>query len=171
MKKYSNYFYVLLLLVGFSLTAQGQYLCDFEYKVINKQKKKVKRKCKKLAEAWLIEKRDSLKLPMDLKLSKVKFMAEEKEINKVLRYNRWWEIDSLLCVKKKPDYAYAETAKKRLSEMQLVVFDIRTDFDYIPTPNAKISSTLNFEFDINGNLIRAVIRKKKMSPFSEIPIE
>ena len=54
--------------------------------------------------------------------------------------------------------------------MQLVVFDIRTDFDYIPTANAKIASTLNFEFDIDGNMIRAVIRKKKMSPFSEIPL-
>lgn len=138
-------------------------MCDYEYKVINKQKRKIKKKCKKTAANWVVNKRDSLNLPKKLKLSIIKYLAEPKE------KNRWHEIDSLLCIDKKPTPDYIKKAKKNLLELQLVVYDIRTEFNFENTTNSAIKSVLNFEFDINGNLIRAVIREKKMSPFSETP--
>ena len=162
--------YLLFLCFILALNTKGQYLCDNEYKIINKQKKKVKKQCKKIAKKWITTKRDSLNLPKKLKLSKVKFLAEEKEINKNQRYNKWHEIDSLFCINKKPSPDYITKAKQRLFELQLVVYDIRTEFYFIPSENEKISSVLNFEFDIKGNLIRAVIRRKKSSPFSETPL-
>jgi hypothetical protein len=162
-KPYKYYF--VLLLVCFSFNTYGQYLCDYEYKIINKQKRKVKKKCKAIAKKWLIQKKDSLNLPKKLKLSKTKFLADEKEFHKNSLYNPWFEIDSLFCIKKDPEYV--KKAIKRMLELQLVVYDIRTEFDFDNSSNVKINSVLNFEFDYNGNLIRAVIRKKKMSPYSE----
>ncbi|PCJ26533.1 MAG: hypothetical protein COA97_05500 [Flavobacteriales bacterium] len=159
----------LLIICCFSYSLKAQYLCDNEHKVINKQRKKLKKKCKKIASSWIINKRDSLNLPEKLKISKLKFRANSKEIDKVQRYNKWREIDSLLCFQAKPSSDYVKKAKDRLLELQLVVYDIRTEFNFINTTNHEIKSVLNFEFDYNGNLIRAVIRKKKMSPFSETP--
>ena len=162
-------FYCFFILASVSLSVQSQYLCDGEYKVINKQKKRVKKKCKKIAHEWVSHKKDSLNLPKKLKLSKLKFRSEEKETDKNNRYNRWSEIDSLLCIQQKPTPEYIKKAKKRLLELQLVVYDIRTEFSFNNSSNNQIKSVLNFEFDIEGNLIRAVIRNKKMSPFSETP--
>jgi hypothetical protein len=162
--------YLLFLFFVIASSSKSQYLCDNEYKFINRQKKKVKKKCKRIAKDWIISKRDSLHIPKKIKLSKIKFLAEEKEINKNLRYNKWHEIDSLFCIDKTPSTEYINKAKQRLYELQLVVYDIRGEFDFIPINNEKLSSVLNFEFDIKGNLIRAVIRRKKVSPYSEIPI-
>ncbi len=143
--------------------AIGQYTCDYEYKVMNKQKKKVKKKTKKIALKWLNEHMASLNLPTDLKPSKLKYKTEKKEAIK------WDQIDALLCKKKKE--VDTEAAFKIIEELRLVVYDISIEFDYANTVNDRIKSVLNFEFDINGNLIRAVIRKKKMSPFSETPYQ
>ena len=154
----------MFILIGYFTPARAQYLCDFEYKTFNKQKRKIKKKCNKISIDWINQNRDSLNLPNKLKLSKLKFRSNEKETDKNYRYNKWAEIDSLLCVQRRPDPDYIKKAKKRLLELQLVVFDIRTQFDYSPSPNNKIHSVLNFEFNFQGNLIRAVIRKKKMSP-------
>ena len=161
-------FNLLIILVSISFLSYGQYLCDYEYKIINKQKNKVKKMCKKTAENWIIQKKDSLHLPQKLKLTKLKFLPEEKEINKEPFYNKWYDIDSLLCIKKNPEYV--KKAIEKMLDLELVVFDIRTEFDFEDAQNKKINSVLNFEFDFNGNLIRAVIRKKKMSPFSETPL-
>ena len=153
--------YLLFLCLILAPIAKGQYLCDNEYKVINKQKKKIKKKCAKQANDWLLINND-LNIPTSIKLSKLKFLAEEKE------KNRWHEIDSLFCIKK--DSKYIKKAKKRLLELKLVVYDIRIEFNFDSTSNSEISSVLNFEFDIEGNMIRAVIREKKNSPYSETPL-
>ena len=160
---------LIFFIVLFTISSQAQYLCNNEYKVINKQKRQIKKKCKEIAENWVIQKQDSLNLPPKLKLTKLKFAPQKKEIHKEIHYNKWHEIDSLLCVKKDPEFI--KEAKKRMLSIQLVVYGIHADFNFIPTENEKISSSLNFEFDIEGNLIRAVIRKKKMSPFSETPYQ
>ncbi len=158
---------LLFFILFFTIGIQAQYLCDNEYRVINKQKRKIKKKCKKIAKDWLTQKRDSLNLPPKLNLSKLKFRPEKKEIHKEPHYNKWYKIDSLLCVKKDPKYI--NEAKKRMLSQELIVYTIEADFNSIPTENEMILSLISFKFDIEGNLIRVGIRKKKMSPFSETP--
>ena len=155
------------LIVLFHINVQSQYLCENEHKVIHKQKRKVKKKCKKIVYAWVIQHKDSLNLPKKLTFSRLKFKPEDKETHKETNYNMWYQIDSLLCITK--DIEYIKEAKKKLLELQLVVFDIRSEFSFGDAENLEIKSVINFEFDIEGNLIRAVIRKKKNSPFSETP--
>lgn len=159
LKKYG----CLLLLLSIGVGTFAQNLCEKEYRIINKQKRKLKQKTKKIAQEWLAIHKDSLNLPDNLKLSRLKFLHEEKEEQK------WHSIDSLFCVK--GGDAYIEKGKQLLIEKKLVVYDIRTSFDFANSSNPLIKSVLNFEYDFNGNLIRAIVRQKEMSPFSETPIK
>lgn len=162
-------YYTLFFLIIFCVShVEAQYLCPNEYKIIRKQKKKVKKKVFMKAKEWILDNRNDLNLPRKLKLSKLKFKADEKEIKVIDRYNKWQKIDSLLCVNKDPENI--NMAKMLLLEFELVVFDIRAEFNFDDSSNKEIKSVLNFEFDFDGDLIRAVIRKKKMSPFSETPL-
>jgi hypothetical protein len=157
-KKYL--FIVVLILIGIQ-PISAQYSCKKEYRVMNKQKKKVKKQTKIQADQWLVKHADSLHLPSDLKLSKLKFLAETKE------EKLWISVDSLICLKSTPETI--DAAKKLMLDRNLVVFDIRATFSYTNSDNPLIKSVLNFEYDFNGKLIRAVIRKKEKSPFSETP--
>ncbi len=162
-----KYILILSFIAFFTTNSKAQYLCDNEYRVINKQKRQVKKKCREIAKNWVNKNRDSLNIPKKIKLTKLKFKPKKQEIHKEIHYNKWYEIDSLLCVKKNQEYI--NEAKKRMVSSKLVVYDIHADFNFIPSENDQIQSSLNFEFDIEGNLIRAIIRKKKISPFSGTP--
>ena len=74
-----------------------------------------------------------------IKTHKIKVCTKKKEIHKEIHYNKWYEIDSLLCVKKDPEFI--KEAKKRMLSIQLVVYGIHADFNFIPTENEKISTT------------------------------
>lgn len=153
--------YLLFLFFVIASSSKSQYLCDNEYKFINRQKKKIRKKCAKQVNDWLLI-NDDLNIPKIINLSRLKFLTKEKEKNK------WLEIDSLFCIKK--DAKYIKKAKRRLLELKLVVYDIRIEFNYVSSSNSEIVSVLNFEFDIEGNMIRAAIRRKKGSPYSKTPL-
>lgn len=155
----------LILLAGVTFTSQGQYLCENEYNTFNKQKKAIKNKTEQLVFTWLAKYQDSLFLPESLKLSKLKFKASEKEIHQNKKYNQWYKVDSLLCVDKDPELV--TKAFKLLTELNLVVYNIHTSFNLTNKPDSPIKSELIFEFNISGQLIQTIFRKKKMSPFSE----
>lgn len=157
MKEFNKYC-CLVFLLFFYFLAKGQYLCNNEYKVINKQRKIIRKKSEAIAKQWFLNNVDSLNLPKDIKFSKIKFLAEEDK--------QWYEIDSLLCIKK--DNELADKAIKKLTELQLPVYDIRSYFNFENTSNPEIKSILYFQFDINGELIKTVIREKETSPNSEI---
>ena len=157
----SNKYLVLFLFIFATTYINGQFLCDNEYRIINKQKRVIKKKAKLIANEWLIKNSDSLNIPKDIKLSKLKFKAEE--------IKRWEEIDSLLCVSKKKNIELINRAKIRMVELELVVYDMRGSFNFADTKNPTIQSVLYFEYDFKGDLIRAIIRQKEMSPYSETP--
>jgi len=155
----------LFLFVGVIFTSQGQYLCENEYKIINKQKKVIQNKTQKTAKDWIFKYQDSLNLPPNIKLSKLKFLASEKEIHKNNKYNKWYTIDSLFCVETDPKLI--EKAKKKLVELNLVVYKTSATFSFDDTKKSPVKSLLYFEFNFKGELIRAVIRKKEMSSLTE----
>lgn len=161
MKALAKYLLLLILLSFFTSNNYAQYSCKKEYRVINKQKKIIKKKSTAIAKEWLKLNATIKNLPSNLKLSKIKFLAETKEEPK------WFSIDSLVCLETTP--TDIEKAKELLIKRNLVVYDIRTTFTYENNANPLIKSVLNFEFNFNGDLIRAVIRQKEMSPFSETP--
>ncbi len=157
MRNTYKYYCIFFLIICFSTTTQAQYLCDNEAKVINKQKKFIKKKAESLVKDWYTVNAAKLRLPVVLKFSKIKFLPEEDL--------RWEEIDSLLCIKENKELVVK--AKRRLGKMKLAVYDIRAYFNFENTKNKAIRSILYFKFDINGNLIVAVIREKEDSPYSE----
>jgi len=101
----------LLVLIPFGISTYGQYLCDNEYRVINKQKKIIRKKAKKIANVWILTNADSLNIPEDIKLSKLKFLPK--------KIDKWYSIDSLLCVKKN---------KELIEKAQLVSAKLRKKF-------------------------------------------
>lgn len=149
----------MLCFASFSST-QAQYVCDYEYKVTNKQRRKLKRKCKKVAITWYKNHRDSLKISSDLTFSKLKYQADEDE------YEKWAIVDTLLCNNERKNNI--ELAKQKMKELGLAVFDIRAYFHHPEELNPKIRSILYFQFDIHGKMLRAIVRRKEMSPTSEI---
>ena len=156
-----NKYIFLFLFIILTPCLNAQYLCKNEYRVINKQKRAIKKKAQLIAKEWLSKNSDSLNIPIDFKLSKLKFKAEE--------IDRWREIDSLICVTVKRNPELIKRAKIRMVELELVVYDIRGSFNFADTKNPTIQSVLYFEYDFNGDLIRAIIRQKEMSPYSETP--
>ncbi|PJB14777.1 MAG: hypothetical protein CO118_06755 [Flavobacteriales bacterium CG_4_9_14_3_um_filter_32_8] len=150
-------YYCLLISIFFGITTQGQYLCDEELHFIKKQKKIVQKKAKTIANSWILANSDDLNIPNDIKLSQLNFEPKKGE--------NWDSVDSLLCVKK--DKELINKAIQKLQQNQYVVYHIRAYFNFPNTINPEIRSMLYFDFDINGNLIRAVIREKEFSPFSE----
>jgi len=149
--------YVVILCIVTSLNANSQFLCDFENKIIKKQKKAIEKKAENIVKEWYRKNANQLNLPRILKFSKISIKTNEDL--------QWKEIDSLLCIKGNSNLI--AIAKNRLIELKLAVFDIRAYFNFENTKNQGIKSILYFKFDIQGNLIVAVIREKENSPFSE----
>ena len=143
------------------LNIQAQDLCDYELKVINKQKKKISSKTQKIAKEWYSSNTSQLKLPEKLKFSKIKVktLEDKSELKK------WSSIDSILCLNK--DGNAIEKAIKKMEQLNLSVYDIRAYFNFENSSNKEIRSILYFQFDINRNLLKAVIREKEDSPYSE----
>ena len=156
MEKFLKYYFIpIFFSIGYC--AKAQYLCDNEYKVINKQKKTIQKKAKNITNVWILSNGDELNIPDNIKLTSLKYLTKEDE--------NWEIIDSLLCVGKSKELI--EKAKKRLQKQVYKVYDIRGYFNFPDSPNPQIRSILYFDFDINGDLIRVVIREKEFSPFSE----
>lgn len=151
----------LITTLCFGYSTKAQFLCDYEYSVINKQKNVVKKKALANANLWLLDNADELNLPLKLKLSKIQIKTNEGQDE----VKKWDSIDSLLCLNKGSEVI--DQAMNKMYKMKLAVYDIRTYFNFANTNNPEIRSILYFQFDINGNLLAAIIRKKENSPYSE----
>ena len=156
--KYCSIFSLLTL---FTFSVQSQNLCEYEVKVINKQKKKVKAITESIVKEWYAKNATSLKLPETLHFSKIKFKPNESKTE----LKKWSGIDSILCVKKSEQQLIKGFSEMR--QLKLVIFEISATFNFKNSLTPLIKSLLYFEFDINGDLIRAVIREKESSPYTE----
>ena len=156
--KYCSLFSLLTL---FTFRVQSQNLCEYEVKVINKQKKKVKAITESIVKEWYTKNAVTLKLPETLHFSKIKFKPNESKTE----LKKWSSIDSILCVKKSEQQLIKGFSEMR--KLKLVIFEISATFNFKNSLTPLIKSLLYFEFDINGDLIRAVIREKESSPYTE----
>lgn len=155
----------LLVLMSFCSISKGQFFCDYEYKVINKQKQKIKRKCKSYSKAWVKEYRDSLKIASKIKISPLKYSPIEDEYKNM--YNdKWGIIDTLLCNnERKKNHA---KAMNELEKRKTTVYELIISFTEKETENPKIKSSLHFQYNIYGKVLRIAYRIKTMSKTSEI---
>ena len=152
-----KYCLLFILTTCLVFNAEAQYLCDNEVKVLMKQKKVVKKLAERQVKEWYKKNAVKLKLPEVLKFSKIK-LRPQKDFN-------WQTIDSLFCLNKSKENNIK--ALKKMSKMKLAVYDIRAYFTFKNATNQAIRSILYFTFDINGDLLVAVIREKENSPYSE----
>ena len=139
----------------------AQYLCEYEVKIINKQKKQIKPYAESILKEWYSKNAVQLKLPQTLKFSKIEFKPDESKSAQ----KKWSSIDSILCIEKSDRQLLKGFTQ--LKKLNMVVYDIRATFIFKDAISTAIKSLIYFEFDINGDLIRAVIREKESSPFTE----
>ena len=158
---------ILLLLLFFSIgnIVNAQFLCDYEYKVINQQKRKLKGKSRAYAKEWITQHRDSLNIPAKVKIGKLKYNPLKDEYKN--QYNdKWHVVDSMLCVNERKEYV--TIAKQTLEKNKITVFEIAVPFIPTNAQNPIIKSSLHFQYDIYGKVLRTVLRIKTMSKTSEI---
>lgn len=159
---------LLLILLLFCIQVKSQYLCDYELRVLNKQKKQVRKECVLFAKTWIKNHRDSLNIPKKIKLSPFKFQPrpDEYEKGEYNHINQWEAIDSLLCVNERK--TYVNTAKEKLREQKLTVYEISTSFTPVNAENPEIGSSLYFQYGIDGKNLRIILRIKTLSKTSEV---
>ncbi|MDF1673301.1 MAG: hypothetical protein P1U41_07325 [Vicingaceae bacterium] len=155
----------LVVLITFCSISKGQFFCDYEYKVINKQKQKIKRKCKSYSKAWVKEYRDSLKIPSKINISRLKYSPIEDEYKNM--YNdKWGIIDTLLCNNERKENNVK--AMNELENRKTTVYELIISFTEEEADNPKIKSSLHFQFNIYGKVLRIAYRLKRLSKTSEI---
>lgn len=167
MNKLLKYCCLFILLSTFNYS-NAQFLCDYEIRMMNKQKRKVRKSCSKISKEWVKKHTDSLNIPNKIKLSKFKFEPKKDEYEKgeYFPFSQWESTDSLLCVNDRKNNV--DKAINNLEKLNLTIYQITTTFTPTNADNPEISSSLFFQYGIKGKLIRVILRKKEMSRTSEI---
>lgn len=158
----------LIILLACCFQAKSQYLCDYELRVLNKQKRQVRKDCVSHAKSWIKSHRDSLNIPKKVNLSPFKFQPrpDEYEKGEYNHINQWETIDSLLCVTDRKNYV--NTAKDELKKRDLTVYEISTSYTPTNADNPQIGSSLYFQYGIDGKVLRIILRIKTLSKTSEV---